>query len=563
MKFYQKVLGIVCFSYFLIMIFVYHIGNWGRYDLVELNQLIEIKIENRDGEIKKVNHNKFEVINTGDRLLAYIPIPQKIAFDYPALCFNTFSSITKIWFEDRLLYSYGEDLQKEGKMIGTIYDSVILPKEAVGRYVTMECIATEEGAMNQIANLILMEGVDSAKYPIINNLLKLLVFSSIFLISFFILVILLFFKKKDQIVKLSACLCTITCVTSLYILTSQGMIHPLINDFRMAANIEYLSIFFMPTAFATFFYYIYEDKKIKKIIAAMIAVHGIFFLVTTILNYTTSNYHFVYFLPYLHLQIIVATIIYCITFFISKKEKKEEWITFVRIGIIILIIFSLLEIIRFYLSKLTGYVLFKLELLPLGVLLVIAILTMGIIIRFVKRFKEIEEKKQLEKLAYYDLLTGLETRTRCFSLIEKIKRENIWEFTIFFIDLNDLKYYNDTFGHEMGDSYIKTMAEIMKESFEDADTISRFGGDEFVVLYIKDIEERIEEYTHSFYEKIKKINEEKTYPFTINAACGVVSSTKEKPLEVESAIAIADQKMYENKKKMKERREGRKETAKQ
>ena len=55
----------------------------------------------------------------------------------------------------------------------------------------------------------------------------------------------------------------------------------------------------------------------------------------------------------------------------------------------------------------------------------------------------------------------------------------------------------------------------------------------------------------------------KTYPFTINAACGVVSSTKEKPLEVESAIAIADQKMYENKKKMKERREGRKKTAKQ
>ena len=48
MKFYQKVLGIVCFSYFLIMIFVYHIGNWGRYDLVELDQLIEINIENRD-----------------------------------------------------------------------------------------------------------------------------------------------------------------------------------------------------------------------------------------------------------------------------------------------------------------------------------------------------------------------------------------------------------------------------------------------------------------------------------------------------------------------------------
>lgn len=554
MKSYQKVLGIICFSYFLFMIFIHFVGNWNNYKLIELDQLIEIDIETRDGSEKIINQNKFDVINTGDRLIVTIPIPKDNGLAYPALCFNTFSCVTKIWFQDQLLYSYGEDLKDRGKMIGTLYDSVILPKEAIGNYIIMECIATEEGSMSQITNLILMEAVDSSKYPVINNLINLAIFSGIFIISFFILVIILFFNKKDQMVGLTSCLCTITCVMSLYILTSQGLIHPLVNDFRLIANIEYISIFFMPTAFAGFFYYTYDHKILKKITGTMIVVHGVFFLITTILNYTTKSYHYVYFLPFLHLQIIIAAIIYCIVFFIPLGDKKkEQWITFVRSGIVILVVFSILEILRFNLAKLTNEGIFKMKLLPLGVILVITTFSMGVIMEVIKRFKEVEEKKQLEKLAYYDFLTGLETRARCYTLIEKIKKEHIWDFTIFFIDLNNLKYCNDVFGHEMGDNYIKTVAQIMKECFYDADTISRFGGDEFVVLYISNIEEKIENYTQIFYKKMEEVNKSNIYPFKINAACGVVSSTRENPLEIEAAIAIADKKMYENKTKIKQK----------
>ena len=71
---------------------------------------------------------------------------------------------------------------------------------------------------------------------------------------------------------------------------------------------------------------------------------------------------------------------------------------------------------------------------------------------------------------------------------------------------------------------------------------------------MRNIEDKIEYYLENFNEKIKEINQAKIYPFYINAACGVVSSTKEKPLEIEAAIAIADKKMYENKKKMKTER---------
>ena len=151
----------------------------------------------------------------------------------------------------------------------------------------------------------------------------------------------------------------------------------------------------------------------------------------------------------------------------------------------------------------------------MGIILVIVLFGTGIIMKLVKRVQEIEEKRQLEKLAFTDVLTGLASRTKCYTLIEKIKQENIWEYTIFFIDLNDLKYYNDKYGHNMGDDYIKTMALIMTECFEYSDIISRFGGDEFVVFYLRDIEEKVSSYLETFYEKIKSINDSNIYPYNV------------------------------------------------
>lgn len=94
--------------------------------------------------------------------------------------------------QDRLLYSYGEELIEQGKFIGTVYDSVIIPQEALGSTIIMECIATEKGSMNQISNLLLMEAVESSKYPVIHQLSELVFFLAIFVISFLVLIILLF-----------------------------------------------------------------------------------------------------------------------------------------------------------------------------------------------------------------------------------------------------------------------------------------------------------------------------------------------------------------------------------
>ena len=53
---------------------------------------------------------------------------------------------------------------------------------------------------------------------------------------------------------------------------------------------------------------------------------------------------------------------------------------------------------------------------------------------------------------------------------------------VFSLDIDGLKFVNDTFGHEQGDSMLVRAAEILKMSFQANDSIARIGGDEFAVI---------------------------------------------------------------------------------
>ncbi|MES2098390.1 MAG: EAL domain-containing protein [Pseudomonadota bacterium] len=94
-------------------------------------------------------------------------------------------------------------------------------------------------------------------------------------------------------------------------------------------------------------------------------------------------------------------------------------------------------------------------------------------------------EEQVRYLAHHDLLTGLPNR----SVAEKRLREAMQQSTrsgqpvaVLFIDLDRFKTINDSLGHQTGDALLKLVAQRLRMSIRDADVVSRFGGDEFVVL---------------------------------------------------------------------------------
>lgn len=101
--------------------------------------------------------------------------------------------------------------------------------------------------------------------------------------------------------------------------------------------------------------------------------------------------------------------------------------------------------------------------------------------------KELEEKnKQLEQLAFFDPLTGLFNR-RYFeeqlrSEISRMRRYGN-ESCIAMMDIDYFKNVNDNYGHPTGDRLLKKIALILNKQLRDTDVLSRWGGEEFIMLF--------------------------------------------------------------------------------
>ncbi|MDG6777399.1 GGDEF domain-containing protein [Thiomicrorhabdus sp. zzn3] len=95
-----------------------------------------------------------------------------------------------------------------------------------------------------------------------------------------------------------------------------------------------------------------------------------------------------------------------------------------------------------------------------------------------------KQTDQLIELAEKDALTGLYNRYKFFKLVEdQIDLHPAQPFAIFFIDLDRFKVINDTLGHDVGDKYLKVVGQRLKRVLSKGDMLSRFGGDEFCILF--------------------------------------------------------------------------------
>jgi diguanylate cyclase (GGDEF)-like protein len=97
----------------------------------------------------------------------------------------------------------------------------------------------------------------------------------------------------------------------------------------------------------------------------------------------------------------------------------------------------------------------------------------------------IEQEESARNAAFHDVLTGLPNRAlfkdRLEHGIAQAKRYR-WTLAVMFLDLDKFKEINDTYGHQVGDAVLRTMAKRLKDNARDDDTVSRRSGDEFLCL---------------------------------------------------------------------------------
>lgn len=168
--------------------------------------------------------------------------------------------------------------------------------------------------------------------------------------------------------------------------------------------------------------------------------------------------------------------------------------------------------------------------------------------------KKITELKKMEEelrtLTLTDALTGLYNRRGFLTLAEqhlKIAYRTKTKVFMLYADLDNLKYINDTFGHQEGDSALKEAARILKETFRESDIVSRIGGDEFAVMPIGNTEESVTTLTTRLENNLADFNEKKDLNYTLSISIGITHYDPAHPVSVEELLSQGDKLMYEQK----------------
>ena len=171
------------------------------------------------------------------------------------------------------------------------------------------------------------------------------------------------------------------------------------------------------------------------------------------------------------------------------------------------------------------------------------------VVRDITEFKRLEER--LQNLAVTDDLTGLYNR-RGFRLMAEqelrhAQRLNA-ETMLLSIDVDDFKKINDSFGHDEGDKVLKLVAATLNESFRITDIITRWGGDEFIVLALDAPSGFVPLLSDRFQQNLTKnaLKEQLRYPLSVTV--GIDSTNIFEDSTLNTLILGADRNMYQKKK---------------
>jgi len=157
-----------------------------------------------------------------------------------------------------------------------------------------------------------------------------------------------------------------------------------------------------------------------------------------------------------------------------------------------------------------------------------------------------KRQQQIEFLSFHDELTGLYNRRYLQNEIKRLNGSRMYPISVMVGDLDNLKEVNDSFGHGIGDQYLKKTANLLKEVLRSDDIIARTGGDEFVVLLLETNQFTAKKIVNRIKEEFEKYNRQKCLLKDLSISLGITTAKSSKD-NLNRAYENADKKMYINK----------------
>jgi diguanylate cyclase (GGDEF)-like protein len=155
------------------------------------------------------------------------------------------------------------------------------------------------------------------------------------------------------------------------------------------------------------------------------------------------------------------------------------------------------------------------------------------------------------QLATLDELTNIHNR-RGFKMVSQqslnlsVRQNTIASMA--YIDLDNFKPINDTFGHAEGDKVLTTFAKYAGSICRDSDILARLGGDEFVILFIDTSKDAAENIIKRLTSSLNSYNQNSVNGYDISFSYGIIDIDPSKDNSINALLEEADSRMYEFKK---------------
>lgn len=540
---------------FILRLFLAFNGIQQKYKLY-MNDRLEGEIRRSDGSTETFQGNTFPAVKFGDRLVLKVPHPLENPYGIGAdLCFFLTSSRVDVWCGEEQVYQEDVSLSERGIMPGNVFYVVSLPSDYIEKTLTIEITPVDRTSFTSM-DLWLSPGGHASKNLLAGKEMAFLLLITMAMVSgsvMVLLTVLSFSRKQFNPTVLLACFCFLVV---LWNLGSQDFLY-ILSDSLAASLGEYVALYLACIPLSMYMAYNIQNKILKTVMTGFALFFIAFFVYTTVLTFSVIPVGYATVLPVLHGAILFMMLTYFVSIYVERKTKHSFAEQIAEVGFRICVVIGMLEFLRFNFVNNFGTSIpllrHSLGAIAIAELVLTMILSAGY--TYASDLLEKMEKEQLRRLAYQDSLTGIPNRSACYLNLDDLVKRNVRQYSMLFFDLNFLKKANDTYGHDVGDLMLKLTAQTLKKVFEDRGFYGRWGGDEFIAC-VSGEKEKGDAALAAFRREVEAVNRNnQDLPYGLSIAIGRTDSTEEHPLDPIEALNAADDKMYEEKKRMKAERE--------
>lgn len=517
-----------------------------------------VNVEHKDGTIDTFNSHLFNYNSKDDVVTINLPLDESLKKEHQSINFFFYGSVVKAYYKEKLLASYGEEIRRH--MIGHLRVSIPVPLEAYGDEIQIVIKPTIGILEDTFRPPMLMSESSAMFFPIIGFEAFYALFSVIIIISFLGIVVFTFLYHTFDFAKEGTWLMALIFAITLWYVGNSGMVYMFTASEDINAISEYIGMYLLFTATPLYASFETERPKLKKYLETTGSALFIVFLVCNILYFLPTGFTYVTFLRQAQALQIVMVFSSLISLLSPGKKVMTTPDYLMRYGLVVVAVFGIMEQIRIIIAgQITeSHPVFmqlfaKMHFSIVLILALVITLTSAYCIKVKTILQRNLKERQLEKLAYTDNLTSLSNRQFLQKKLNLLDSEKEKDYSVIFIDINDLKFANDNFGHEAGDQLIKMVAFSIRDAMESnmEGFTGRNGGDEFICVVIPSI--RSFSMARSIQENLALAVQRQNPSFPVSISIGIASYdetvvyTGRKNIDSSDVIKLADKRMYDNK----------------